>query len=207
MAWLQQVVYRRLGDHPEWDPDVFARLPGEFHESAQRNVAARREFRAMATKISDTLPAWRIAAPVPSDELLGYYREAESAMGVPWPYLAAINLVETRMGRLRGISTAGARGPMQFLPSTWAEVGRGDIDDPEDAIDAAARYLARRGGRTDIARGVHGYNPSDSYVRAVLAYARVLQREPAQYAGFYHWQVYYRMATGDVVLLEGYPGR
>ncbi len=40
---------------------------------------------------------------------------------MPWYYLAAINLIETRMGRIDGLSTAGAQGPMQFLP---ADVGR-----------------------------------------------------------------------------------
>ena len=65
---------------------------------------------------------------------------------MPWTYLAAIHLVETRMGRIRGASTAGARGPMQFLPSTWALYGAGgDINDPRDAILAAARLLRHHG--------------------------------------------------------------
>ena len=41
---------------------------------------------------------------------------------------------------------------MQFLPTTWARWGRGDIDDPADSIMAAARYLASNG----FARGPHG---------------------------------------------------
>ncbi len=59
------------------------------------------------------------------------------------------------MGRIRGLSVAGARGPMQFIPETWARWGRGDIDSPRDSILAAGRYLgvqraspADRGGAT-----------------------------------------------------------
>ena len=63
------------------------------------------------------------------------YRKAEAATGIPWEVLAAVNLVETGMGRIDGISVANAQGPMQFLPSTRAErgIGKGDIRDPHDA--------------------------------------------------------------------------
>jgi len=72
--------------------------------------------------------------------------------------LAAVNLVETGMGRIDGVSIANAQGPMQFLPSTWAEpgIGKGNIRNPHDAIQAAARYLVRRGGLRDIRRGLWG---------------------------------------------------
>jgi membrane-bound lytic murein transglycosylase B len=63
---------------------------------------------------------------------------------VPWYFLASINLVETRMGRIHGLSTAGAQGPMQFLPSTWAACCTGDIEDAHDAIVGAATYLKMR---------------------------------------------------------------
>ena len=71
----------------------------------------------MHTKLSSTLPAWRIVRPAPADELLDAYRDAEAEFGIPWRYLAAINLVETGLGRIRGTSIAGAQGPMQFMPS------------------------------------------------------------------------------------------
>ncbi|HVF06623.1 MAG TPA: transglycosylase SLT domain-containing protein [Frankiaceae bacterium] len=202
----QQRAYRQLALTPGWQAAAYAALPAGLRADARDCVLAATELRA-ATSPRTELPPWRIVPAAPEPELLRYYRESGARHGIHWTYLAAINLVETRMGRLRGTSSAGARGPMQFLPSTWAEVGRGDIDDPRDAIDAAARYLVRRGGREDIARGVRGYNPTEHYVRAVLAYARVLRRDATAYRGFYHWQVYYRMATGDVVLLEGYNPR
>jgi hypothetical protein len=61
---------------------------------------------------------------------------------VRWFYLAAINFVETDFGRVAGPSSAGAQGPMQFLPATWAIYGHGDIHRASDAIVAAARFLA-----------------------------------------------------------------
>ena len=68
--------------------------------------------------------------------------EAESESGVGWNYLAAINLIETRLGSIAGVSTAGAQGPMQFLPSTFAAYGQGgDINSPHDSIMAAGRTL------------------------------------------------------------------
>src|ERR1041384_8142233 len=84
------------------------------------------------TKPKTDLPPWRILTPPPPEELERYYHQAEEATHVPWAYLAAVHLVETRMGRIRGTSTAGAQGPMQFLPSTWARWGGGgDINDPQ----------------------------------------------------------------------------
>ena len=84
--------------------------------------------------------------------LLDAYRAAEAEFGIPWKYLAAINLVETGIGRIRGTSIAGAQGPMQFMPATWeAYGGGGDINDTHDAIRGAARYLAANNGANDIA--------------------------------------------------------
>ena len=71
------------------------------------------------------LPAWRIIQPEPAANLLNYYRKAEAATGIEWEVLAAVNLVETGMGRIDGTSVANAQGPMQFLPTTWAEPGIG----------------------------------------------------------------------------------
>ncbi|HWB70695.1 MAG TPA: lytic transglycosylase domain-containing protein [Egibacteraceae bacterium] len=120
--------------------------------------------------------------------------------------MAAIHLVESRMGRIRGDSPAGARGPMQFLPSTWAAYGDGDIDDPGDAIRAAARYLVAHGAPGDMRRALYAYNHSDRYVEAIQAYAAVMAADERAFLGYYHWRVYYRTTGGDVVLPEGYGG-
>jgi membrane-bound lytic murein transglycosylase B len=205
-ARQQQLAYRELGAHPRWDPTVLGGVPSRLRALVRDNVASRREFRAMHTALSDTLPAWRIVAPAPAEALLRYYRRGERAFGVGWEYLAAINLVETGMGRIRGTSVAGARGPMQFLPSTWARWGRGDIEDPADAIMAAARYLAHDGGaRPDrIDEALFRYNNSTHYVRGVTHLARVMERSPRAYYGYYHWDVYYLTSRGDVRLPVGY---
>ena len=162
-ARVQQLVYRELGARPAWDAAVLRRLPRALRSVVRDNVASRREFRAMHSVLADTLPAWRIVPPAPAEDLLRYYQRGERAFGIGWEYLAAINLVETGMGRIRGTSVAGAQGPMQFLPTTWASWGRGDIQDPADAIMAAARYLAHDGGarpsRLDDA--LFRYNNSD----------------------------------------------
>jgi membrane-bound lytic murein transglycosylase B len=126
-ARRQQAAYRAIGRHPEWDAITRPRIPASLLEFYDRNVDARRQLTAMA-HVKDTLPAWRIEPPAPADELLGYYHDAESESGVGWNYLAAINLIESRFGSIVGVSTAGAQGPMQFLPSTFAIYGQaGDI--------------------------------------------------------------------------------
>ena len=167
-ARLQQLAYRELGAHPAWDEAVLAGVPRSMRSVVRDNVASRREFRAMHSVLADTLPAWRIVAPAPAEELLRDYRRGERVYGIGWEYLAAINLVETGMGRIRGTSVAGAQGPMQFLPSTWAKWGRGDIQDPGDAIMAAARYLAHDGGaRGRLPQALFRYNNSDHYLSLI----------------------------------------
>jgi hypothetical protein len=204
-ALAQQVAYRQLGRHPEWDEGVLAALPEELWATVTRHAAARREFRGMHTRLSDTLPAWRIVEPEPADELLAVYQEAGAAFDVSWPYLAAINLVETATGRIRGTSTAGAQGPMQFLPATWAAYGDGgDINDTRDAIFGAARYLAANNGATDIDNALFRYNHSERYVRGVKLYADLIAEHPRAYLGVYHWGVWYLTTQGDVFLPVGY---
>lgn len=203
-ARRQQVAYRAIGRHPAWDGIIGPKIPAALAEAYNRNVDARRQLAAMA-HVRDTLPAWRIVAPAPADELLGYYHDAEAASGVGWNYLAAINLIETRLGSIVGLSTAGADGPMQFLPSTFAGYGEGgDIRSPRDSIMAAGRYLAANGFTTDPVHAIYRYNHADAYVAAVKDYAAVLAADPASFAGFYRWDVYCVTIDGDVVLPIGY---
>jgi soluble lytic murein transglycosylase-like protein len=209
LAWLghlQQVAYRTLADNPGWDEQVLALLPEALRAGVRENVAANRELRSLVRNPRPELPAWRIVPAAPMDELRGYYEAGEAEFGVPWQYLAAVHLVETRMGRLRGVSTAGARGPMQFIPSTWEAYGEGDIESDRDSIRAAARYLAANGGADPARRddALYRYNPTPKYVNAVRAYAEQMVADETAYRGYYHWQVYYWSTLGDVWLMEGY---
>jgi soluble lytic murein transglycosylase-like protein len=200
-----QVLYRQLGRRPRWDDRVLREVPRRYRATVRAHVGARRDLRSMHTSLSATLPAWRIVEPAPAAELRRHYREGQRRFGVPWEVLAAINLVETGMGRIRGTSVAGAQGPMQFIPETWARFGRGDIDDPRDAILAAARYLAHNGGgsgRLDTA--LYRYNNHPAYVRAVRAYASVIEADARAYRGLYHWRIIYLSDIGDVWLPVGY---
>lgn len=203
-AHRQQAAYRAIGRHSEWDAIIRPRIPPSLLESYDLNVDARRQLYPM-TEVKNTVPAWRIVPPPPADALLGYYRETEAATGVGWNYLAAINLIESRFGSIEGISTAGAQGPMQFLPSTFDAYGDGgDIHSPHDSIMAAGRYLAANGFMNDRDQAIFRYNNAAQYVRAVNDYAAVLAADSAAFGGYYRWDVYYRTTAGDVLLPVGY---
>jgi murein DD-endopeptidase MepM/ murein hydrolase activator NlpD len=125
-----------------------------------------------------------ISAPPTATQSLGFqqlvalWQGAGSAYGIPWEVLASINKIESNFGRNMGPSSAGAVGWMQFMPSTWDRWGldaNGDgVADPwnaQDAIYAAARYLAAAGGPQDISRAVLAYNHAQWYVDEVLQLA------------------------------------
>ncbi len=204
-ARRQQQAYRALGAHPEWLPDVLAQAPPDLHAAISGNELAGRSLSGLGEP-QPALPAWQVVAPPAPDVLRSLYAEAEALSGIQWAYLAAIHLIETRLGRIRGTSVAGAQGPMQFIPETWAVYGEGDINDNRDAILAAARFLQAMGGPADMRRALFRYNPSDRYVDAVDAHAQImLTDERAFLGGYYHWQVYYATVDGPFVLPEGYP--
>jgi membrane-bound lytic murein transglycosylase B len=203
-ARRQQAAYRAIGRHTEWDAIIGSRIPPSLVQTYDRNVDARRQLSAM-TEVRNTLPAWRIVPPAPAEALMAYYRDAEAASGVGWNYLAAINLIESRFGSIEGDSTAGAQGPMQFLPSTFEAYGNGgDVHSPRDSIMAAGRYLAANGFANDRDGAIFRYNHAAQYVRAVNDYAAVLAADPGAFTGYYRWDVYYRTTAGDVLLPVGY---
>jgi hypothetical protein len=122
--------------------------------------------------------------------LLPIYQAAGTAYGVPWQVLAAINEVETDYGRDLSVSSAGAEGWMQFLPSSWSQYGVDangdgfkDPYNPADAIFAAARYLRAAGGTSNIRAAVYAYNHSQAYVGSVMLRAQLLGGTPAELLG------------------------
>ncbi|GAA1250603.1 NlpC/P60 family protein [Kitasatospora nipponensis] len=124
------------------------------------------------------------ASDIPPAMLPLYQQAAPTCPGLPWTVLAAIGKIETDHGRAPTmVSSAGAVGPMQFLPATFDQyalpVPPGGVTpptpwDPTDAVYAAARLLCANGARDgrDLHAAIYAYNHADWYVTQVLAQAR-----------------------------------
>ncbi len=122
--------------------------------------------------------------------LLPIYQACGTQYGIPWQVLASINRIETAFGTNLNVSTAGAQGWMQFIPSTWEMYGtdanndgRKDPYNPVDAICAAARYLNAAGGEEDLRTAIFAYNHADWYVDEVLLYANQYSKLPDDLIG------------------------
>ena len=94
-------------------------------------------------------------ADIPADYLVWYMDAAQTCPGLPWSVLAGIGTVESSNGQSNapgvhsGHNFAGAEGPMQFLPATFAAYATGpdrplSIYDPADAIYTAAADAVRQ---------------------------------------------------------------
>lgn len=144
-----------------------------------------------ALPVVTSVPAGR-----PRNYLQLYQESAEDyCPGLSWTVLAAIGEIESGDGANEGPSSAGALGPMQFMPATWAEWGTDgfgasgplDVLNPFDAVPAAARMLCADGARD----GTHGlwqavwdYNHASWYVSEVLGLAAEYAQEyPSQTEG------------------------
>jgi len=198
-ALYQQRIMRALARRPAQVTAVLARLPGPLAARTKDVVIARRGLERI-TPLA-TRGRLAIGPPLPADDLLAHYREAERRFQVPWNVLAAVNFVESAFGRVQSASAAGAQGPMQFLPATWRAYGLGgDVHDPHDAILGAANYLRASGAPGDLRGALFAYNHSARYVDAVLRYARHMRRDLRAYYGYYSWQAFMRTPAGDVRL-------
>jgi soluble lytic murein transglycosylase-like protein len=200
LTLYEQRIYRLLASKPKLAARVLDRLERPLFVEAGANVRAGHGLFEHFAPVPE-LPDFRIRKPEPADVLLGYFQEAERRFDVEWEVLAAVMLVETRMGRIRSRSSAGAQGPMQFLPATWEAYGLGgNIRDPHDAVIGAANYLRASGALDDYRGALRHYNPVDAYVNAVWSYAKTMMRFPEAYYAYSNWQVYVRTVDGDVRL-------
>jgi hypothetical protein len=140
--------------------------------------------RLVSVSVSTKLPVDVHAPAGKPTSYLTLYQEsaAQYCPGLSWTVLAAIGQIESADGTNDGPSTAGALGPMQFLPSTWqewgisafGELGPPNINDPFDAVPSAARMLCADGaadGGQGLRQAIFDYNHADWYVDEVLALA------------------------------------
>jgi soluble lytic murein transglycosylase-like protein len=178
---------RYLAGHPNLTGHVLPLLPGPLAAQLQRLTTAERDLLRLSRGAKHR--HLKVGAPPPLSDLLSFYREADQRYGIGWNYLAAIHLVETKFSRVKSDSVAGAKGPMQFIPSTWQIYGNGgDIHDPHDAILAAANLLHHNGAPPRYAPALRAYNDSGLYVDAVTHYAREIAANPYGVYYLYCWQ-------------------
>jgi soluble lytic murein transglycosylase-like protein len=186
-ARFLEEVARLLAAHPNLAKATIGLLPPALASEVRELTRAARDLR----KLSGGTPPRKLktAPPKPLADLIGYYGAARKRYGIGEHYLAAIHLVESKFGRVKSNSVAGAKGPMQFIPSTWRIYGRGgNIKDDHDAILAAANLLRHSGARRSYSRALYAYNPSRLYVDAVQRYAKLIARDSYALYFFYCWE-------------------
>jgi membrane-bound lytic murein transglycosylase B len=185
-ALIVQKRVRYLAKRGGLATSTLAELPADVARQYGQFIGAARSLR----RLSGGGPPrkLKLGKPRPLAELVGHYEAAEDRYGIAAEYLAAINLVETKFGRVKSRSTAGAQGPMQFIPSTWKIYGQGgNVQDPADAIPAAARLLKDHGAPGNYRRALYHYNPSRLYVDAVSRYAKEIAKDPYAMRFLYCW--------------------
>jgi hypothetical protein len=157
---------------------------------------------SLATAVHDVqeLPTRAATADIPLRMLRLYRQAADVCPGLAWTILAAIGTVESGndtsdlAGVHSGANSAGAEGPMQFEPQTFAVYDRpappGGVEppspyDPVDAVYAAARMLCADGARNalEIPAAIFAYDHSTSYVDQVITLAARYGRAPADLGG------------------------
>jgi len=193
-AYAMQKVELRLSDDPALAARVIRLLPAALARDVTDDVLAHRELARLTPP--RPVSAFRPGPAAAASKLRAWYAEGQRRSGVSWQVLAAVNFVESDFGRMRETSVAGAQGPMQFMPSTWASYGRGDVHDPQAAILGAARFLRAAGAPADERGALFRYNPSPAYVDAVERYAGRIRRSARAFAQYYARPVVVRTPTG-----------
>ena len=187
-AQERQLVHQ-LAETPALVRPTLAALPPALAAAVRPQLRAAQALRRLAGPPSGTPVTLHLDPAPPAGQLLADYRLAQSRFGVRWQTLAAVNLVESAFGRVGNTSSAGAQGPMQFLPATWKAYGLGgDIHSPRDAVLGAGNYLHQSGAPADERRALFAYNHSSLYVRAVQDYAHAMARDPLGFLTLYAWE-------------------
>ncbi|MEU6710181.1 lytic transglycosylase domain-containing protein [Nonomuraea sp. NPDC046802] len=190
------LVSADLGKSLGFAPEVAVLLhgkPGKISESGVRKLlgekaqivvldAAQRKREQPQQPQQPQQPAKTGTVGRPGSYLELYKLAANRCPGLSWTVLAAIGQVESGHGRNNGPSSAGALGPMQFMPATWKHYGvdgdgdgKKDIWSPYDAVPGAANYLcankAGQGGER-LRKAIWFYNHSWDYVNKVMGIAQ-----------------------------------
>lgn len=192
-ALHQQRLFLKL----TYDRELGSQARPLLSREARATLDARRRLVELTSPTTLPPSAFRTGPALPARTLLGFYREAERRFDVEWEVLAAVNFVETGFNRLRSRSSAGAQGPMQFMPATWRAYGfGGDVNNPRDAILGAANYLRASGATRDLRGALWRYNHSARYVDAVAAFAAQMRRDETIFFQYHAWQVFVKTPSG-----------
>ncbi|MFN8081332.1 MAG: lytic transglycosylase domain-containing protein [Kineosporiaceae bacterium] len=150
--------------------------------AAEEAAAALAEAQRAAASSTPVGPVTALGIPEPFEK--AYRSAATTCPGLRWTLLAAVGQVESGHGRNNGPSSAGAIGPMQFMPATFAAYrvdgdgdGKADPWNYADAIPTAARYLCASGldaSDAGVQRALLAYNHAQWYVDLVLAAERAI---------------------------------
>ena len=189
-AATERAIIHRLAASPDLARRVLGEIGRPFQATFALDVRAAVDLRRLAgPPSSGPVHHLRLVPPLPAGTLLADYRRAQARFHVRWQTLAAVHLIESAFGRVVNRSSAGAQGPMQFMPATWRAYGLGgNVHSARDAILGAANYLHRSGAPGDQRRALLAYNHSTLYVDAVLAYARAMTVDPLGFAAYYAWE-------------------
>lgn len=145
--------------------------------------AAREAMRTLVTTSRSSVAPASVEVDASFEAKRALAQAAASEYGLDWKIVEAVWQVESgKRWQTTVRSSAGAQGPMQFMPGTWRAYqvdGNGDgvanVHDAQDAVYAGAKLLAANGGSSDIDRALFAYNHAQWYVDKVKGIAASIE--------------------------------